>query len=152
MTNISKDQSIITQVAAKIAADLTPKTDDVQRNLADFLVAFEVTTDALLGAHNMTRGGIIANEEQFVEAVTATFPNAQVVQTPQMPSAPANGFSVRIKGKQHGPIPEWLAAECAKKGVTEVWDNRDRLVQNPKRPWFKSTTTEDAFWAPRNSR
>jgi len=149
MNNISKDQSIITQVAAKIAADLTPKTDDVQRNLADFLVAFEVTTDALLGAHNMTRGGVITTEEQFVDAVTATFPNAQVAQTPQMPSAPATGFSVRIKGKQHGPVPEWLAAECAKKGVTEVWDNRDRLAQNPKRPWFKSTTTEDAFWAPR---
>jgi hypothetical protein len=158
MSTISKDQSIIMQVAAKIAADLTPKTDDVQRNIADFLVAFDATTEALLGAHNMTRGGVITTEEQFVEAVTATFPNAQVVTntvqmpTPQMPSAPASGFSVRIKGKQHGPIPEWLAAECAKKGVTEVWDNRDRLAQNPKRPWFKSTTTEDAFWAPRNSR
>jgi hypothetical protein len=29
MNTISKDQSIITQVAAKIAADLTPKTDDI---------------------------------------------------------------------------------------------------------------------------
>jgi hypothetical protein len=29
MSTVSKDQSIITQVAAKIAADLTPKTDDL---------------------------------------------------------------------------------------------------------------------------
>jgi len=153
MSTISKDQSIIMQVAAKIAADLTPKTEDVNKNLADFLVAFDVTTEALLGAHNMTRGGTtITTEEQFVEAVTTTFPTAQVVSQPQMPSAPASGFSVRIKGKQHGPVPEWLAAECAKKGVTEVWDNRDRLAQNPKRPWFKSTTSDDAFWAPRNLR
>jgi hypothetical protein len=153
MNTISKDQSIIMQVAAKIAADLTPKTEDVTRNVADFLVAFEATTDALLGAHNMTRGStVMTDEQQILDTVTAVFPNAQVTTTPQMPSAPASGFSVRIKGKQHGPIPEWLAAECAKKGVTEVWDNRDRLAQNPKRPWFKSTTTEDAFWAPRNGR
>jgi hypothetical protein len=56
---------------------------------------------------------------------------------------------VRVKGKQHGDIPAWLSAECAKKGVTEVWDNRDGLTVNPKRPWFKSTTSNDAFWAPK---
>jgi hypothetical protein len=59
------------------------------------------------------------------------------------------GFQVRIKGRQHGPIPQWLVDECAKKGVTEVWDNRDGLAANPKRPWFKSTTTNDAFWEPK---
>ena len=154
---ISKDQSIITQVAAKIAADLTPKTDDVNRNIADFLIAFDATTEALLGAHGMTASGSIvgtapqwaqeAQEEQFVQAVQNVFPNSQVVT-----AAPSNGFSVRIKGKQHGPIPEWLASECAKKGVSEVWDNRDKLSENPKRPWFKSTTSEDAFWAPRPKR
>lgn len=147
---ISKDQSIITQVAAKIAADLTPKTDDVNRNIADFLIAFDATTEALLGAHGMTAGAAMpteAQEEQFVQAVQNVFPNSQVVT-----AAPSNGFSVRIKGKQHGPIPEWLASECAKKGVSEVWDNRDKLSENPKRPWFKSTTSEDAFWAPRPKR
>jgi len=70
------------------------------------------------------------------------------VQMPITASAPS-GFTVRIKGKQHGPIPEWLPAACMAKGVTEVWDNRDRLAENPKRPWFKSTSSEDAFWAPR---
>lgn len=146
---ISKDQSIITQVAAKIAADLTPKTEDVNKNLSDFLVAFEVTTEALLKAHGMTA---ITDEQQFTEAVTQVFGETTAVTNPiQMPAtAPsAGGFSVRIKGKQHGPIPEWLPAACMAKGVTEVWDNRDRLTENPKRPWFKSTTSEDAFWAPR---
>lgn len=143
MNTISKDQSIITQVAAKIAADLTPKTEDVNKNLADFLVAFEVTTEALLKAHGMNA---ITDEQQFTEAVNEVFAQP----TPQVAPQPASGgFSVRIKGKQHGPIPEWLASACMAKGVTEVWDNRDRLADNPKRPWFKSTTSEDAFWAPR---
>lgn len=143
MNTISKDQSIITQVAAKIAADLTPKTEDVNKNLADFLVAFEVTTEALLKAHGMNA---ITTEEQFTEVVNEVFGQ------PAQQSAPApasGGFSVRIKGKQHGPVPDWLASACMAKGVTEVWDNRDRLADNPKRPWFKSTTSEDAFWAPR---
>jgi len=154
MNTISKDQSIITQVAAKIAADLTPKTDDVNKNLADFLVAFDVTTDALLKAHGMNA---ITDEQQFVAVVQEAFPTATVMTDPtpaQMhtarPQAQSSaGFSVRIKGTQHGPIPEWLPAACMAKGVTEVWDNRDRLADNPKRPWFKSTSSEDAFWAPK---
>ena len=145
MNTISKDQSIITQVAAKIAADLTPKTEDVNKNLADFLVAFEVTTEALLKAHGMNA---ITDEQQFTEAVAEVFAQP-TQQTAPMAQPASGGFSVRIKGKQHGPIPEWLASACMAKGVTEVWDNRDRLADNPKRPWFKSTTSEDAFWAPR---
>lgn len=147
MNTISKDQSIITQVAAKIAADLTPKTEDVNKNLADFLVAFEVTTEALLKAHGMNA---ITTEAQFTEAVTQVFGQVTEQTAPAPAPAPASGgFSVRIKGTQHGPIPDWLASACRAKGVTEVWDNRDRLADNPKRPWFKSTTSEDAFWAPR---
>ena len=55
MNTISKDQSIITQVAAKIAADLTPKSDDVQINIANWLLAFDATSDALLEKHGMTQ-------------------------------------------------------------------------------------------------
>lgn len=152
MNTISKDQSIITQVAAKIAADLTPKTDDVNRNIADFLIAFDATTEALLGAHGMTASGSIvgtapqwaqeAQEAQFVQTVQAVFPSAEVVSS-------SGGFQVRVKGKQHGPLPEWLHTECAKKGISEVWDNRDKLSENPKRPWFKAVNGNDAFWAPR---
>jgi hypothetical protein len=57
MNTISKDQSIITQVAAKIAADLTPKSDDVQINIANWLLAFDATSDALLEKHGMTPTG-----------------------------------------------------------------------------------------------
>lgn len=153
---ISKDQSIITQVAAKIAADLTPKSDDVLINIANWAIAFDATAEALLEKHGMT----ILGDEELKVAVATAFPNSTPVATVQYKapawategasaSAPPSGFTVRIKGTQHGPIPEWLNGECAKKGVTEVWDNRDGLNINPKRPWFKSTSGNDAFWAPR---
>ena len=144
---INKDQSIVTQVAAKIASELTPKTDDVLANIASWVIAFEATTDALLTKHGMTDDPNQVATTVINSATQMTmeaFPDSTVVSQPS-----GNGFGVRIKGKQHGPVPEWLNAECAKKGITEVWDNRDGLAQNPKRPWFKSTSSEDAFWAPR---
>lgn len=144
---INKDQSIVTQVAAKIASELTPKTDDVLANIASWVIAFEATTDALLTKHGMTDDpNQVATTviNSATQMIMEAFPDSTVVSQPS-----GNGFGVRIKGKQHGPVPEWLNAECAKKGITEVWDNRDGLAQNPKRPWFKSTSSEDAFWAPR---
>ena len=156
MNTISKDQSIITQVAAKIAADLTPKVDDVQINIANWLLAFDATSDALLEKHGMTQLENQSSNEQNLQLVQQAFPNSVVVtqstapQWAQQQTQPqTSGFQVRIKGNQHGDIPAWLHSECAKKGVTEVWDNRDGLSANPKRPWFKSTTSNDAFWAPK---
>jgi len=152
MNTISKDQSIITQVAAKIAADLTPKTDDIMTNIANWAIAFDATTDALLEKHGMTNNGM--TEQEVTQAVISTF-GATPVETPApapQASAPAGGFQVRIKGKQHGPIPAWLHSECAKVGVTEVWDNRDGLSANPKRPWFKAVQGDSAFWEPRAKR
>lgn len=149
---ISKDQSIIMQVAAKIAADLTPKGDDVYANINLFNEAYEAVCDIILTSQGMATGDTqvaapVANTQQAVideQNFTRAFPEA-------VPAQPMNsgGFTVRIKGKQHGPIPEWLNEQCAMKGVTEVWDNRDGLQANPKRPWFKSTSTNDAFWAPK---
>ena len=149
MSTISKDQSIITQVAAKIAADLTPKTDDVNMNISNWAIAFEATTDALLTVHGMTA----MTEQEALETVAREF-NGTIVDAPQpqqyqQTQTQNTGFQVRIKGKQHGPIPQWLVEACAAKGVTEVWDNRDGLAANPKRPWFKAVSGTDAFWEPR---
>lgn len=114
-------------------------------NIANFVLALDATVDALFAKMGMT-GETPTQEEMLVQA----FPNSEVVPHQQKPAfQPAQGGQVRIKGTQHGPIPAWLHAECAKKGVTEVWDNRDGLAVNPKRPWFKSTTGTEAFWEPR---
>jgi hypothetical protein len=137
---VNKDQSIVMQVAAKIAAELTPKSDDVNANIVSFATAFDAVKDLMFTEHGFT-GEAIITPEQAVANVQQAFPNATVTTS--------GGMSVRIKGKQHGPIPEWLVTACASKGISEVWDNRDGLSANPKRPWFKSTTTDDAFWAPR---
>lgn len=150
MSTVSKDQSIITQVAAKIAADLTPKTDDIMTNIANWAIAFDATTEALLEKHGMTT----MTEPQATQAITEAFNATPVQATSPAPATQAStgGFQVRIKGQQHGPIPAWLHTECAKVGVTEVWDNRDGLSANPKRPWFKAVSGDKAFWEPRAKR
>lgn len=146
MATVSKDQSIVMQVAAKIAADLTPKTDDINTNIVNFSQVYDAVCEIILTSQGLTTGGStpIMTDEQATAAIKAAFPEATVTTAPT-----GGGFTVRVKGKQHGPLPEWLITQCAAKGVTEVWDNRDGLAANPKRPWFKSTTTNDAFWEPR---
>lgn len=159
---ISKDHSIIIQVAAKIAADLTPKTDNVMHNIGDFVTALEATADALLGMHGVRaydEGGkyLLADLNNTVQeaVVNATAPAVEQAINNVMQAFPNStpvSFEVRIKGKQHGPIPAWLNAACAEKGVTEVWDNRDGLAANPKRPWFKAVNGTEAFWAPKGAK
>ena len=117
---VNKDQSIVMQVAAKIAAELTPKSDDVNANIVSFATAFDAVKDLMFTEHGFS-GESAVTPEQAVANVQQAFPNATVTTT--------GGMSVRIKGKQHGPIPEWLVTACASKGVTEVWDNRDGCVR-----------------------
>ncbi len=150
MSAVSKDQSIILQVAGKIAADLTPKTDNVFTNISDWSNAFDAVSEVLLTTMGMNITTAVEAQQMVVDAFGATPVATEPTPLPaQSFSQPTGGFQVRIKGKQHGPIPEWLHSECAKVGVTEVWDNRDGLSANPKRPWFKAVQGDKAFWAPR---
>jgi hypothetical protein len=146
---ISKDQSIIMQVAAKIAADLTHRSDSTTANVVAWAEAYEAVVEVMLNSQGMAVSEAPApapvqqtptQQARDEQALMASFPTATPV---------SGGFQVRIKGKQHGPLPEWLAEACLAKGVTEVWDNRDGLAANPKRPWFKATNGNDAFWPPR---
>lgn len=139
---MDKDKSIITQVAAKIAAELTPKAGDVNTNISAFADAFDAVTELLMGA---IYGGSQAQftpqqmEAQDVATVQRAFPDAVEV----------NGVIVR--GTQHGELPSWLITACKKDGITEVYDNRDGLAANPKRPWFKAVNDkEKAYWPPRS--
>lgn len=144
MSAVSKDQSIILQVAGKIAADLTPKGNDINENISNWVMAFDAVGEQLFSSMGMTAG----TPEQVTQTLVEAFGATPVASTPAMSYTPQGG-TVTIKGKQHGPIPEWLHGECAKVGVTEVWDNRDGLSANPKRPWFKAVQGDKAFWAPR---
>jgi hypothetical protein len=78
--------------------------------------------------------------------VQNTAPKMRITQ-----SSSAKGDGVSIKGDQWGPIPDWLVLEAAQAGVTQVWDNRNQLAANPKRPWFKDVNGDKAFWAPKGT-
>lgn len=149
MSAVSKDQSIILQVAGKIAADLTPKTEDINTNVSNWIMAFDAVSEGLFTSMGMAVGTPEQVQQQVMDAFGATVVDTPPAYAPTQSFSQPTGGSVRIKGKQHGPIPDWLQSECAKVGVTEVWDNRDGLAANPKRPWFKATVGDKAFWAPR---
>lgn len=144
---ISKDQSIVTQVAAKIAAELIIKTEDTTKNVAEWLTAFDAVTEALMNAH-------------ATEVVKSVFPSAtEVTSAPKtqftVSTMPTTGGDLTVAGKQHGDLPKWLLSACAKAGVGRVWDNRDTAI-GTKRPWFKQADAPEgvepaAFWPPKGN-
>jgi hypothetical protein len=129
---MDKDQSIITQVAAKIASELTINN----ANIAQFSENFDAVKELIMSA---IYGDKAINVE--TEMITKAFPTAT-----------EQDFTVTVRGQQHGPLPTWLLEACKRDGITEVYDNRDGLAQNPKRPWFKAVNDkEKAYWAPKGS-
>jgi hypothetical protein len=141
---MDKDKAIITQVCAKIAADMTDKTKAVDERIGEFATLFSSITEMLM---EEIYGGNTLQESnaRIVSMVQQTF-NAEEVTKPSITSTGA----VQIAGQQHGEIPDWLIKACKRDGVTKVYDNRDGLAQNPKRPWFKAVDDkEKAYWPPR---
>lgn len=137
---VDKDKSIITQVAAKIAAELTVSG----KTVAEFTNIFLDIKDVLLEVIYSGEPAMLVTEEQQVAAVMQTFPQATQVQA-------FNG-SLQVAGKQHGDLPDWLIDACKRDGITKVYDNRDGLSANPKRPWFKAVDDkEKAYWPPRGN-
>jgi hypothetical protein len=164
MANTATDptgRSILTQVAFKgavTAASLGETFDE-----AVFTAMFDVFQDSLIAK-------VEAQQEiYFAEAIEAkaariadgTYQSAATTYdvdaafANEFGATPASGGGVTIKGKQHGPIPEWLAPMAAAKGCTDVYDQRidtrdGSSVVGTKRPWFKSVSDKDmAFWPPR---
>ena len=134
---MDKDQAIITQVAAKIAAELTISGKSVADFTATFLDIKDVLFDVIYGQSAPTQ--TLTSETSQVEAMQQTFPQAT-----------QQSFGVAVAGKQHGDLPNWLIDACKKDGITKVYDNRDGLSANPKRPWFKAVDDkEKAYWPPR---
>lgn len=128
----NKDKSIITQVAAKIAADMIPKTDDMTSNLSAFATATVDIRDILF---DLIGGASAPVSDE--STLRNSFPTASEV-------------SLQVVGSQHGDLPDWLVNACRKDGISRIYDNRDGLAQNPKRPWFKAVDDkEKAYWPPR---
>lgn len=142
---MDKDQAIITQVAAKIAADLTISGKSVAEFTATFLDIKDVLFDVIYGQSATA-------PQPLAQQYTPQQVEAQDVATVQraFPAATEVAFAVAVAGKQHGDLPEWLIEACRRDGITKVYDNRDGLSANPKRPWFKAVDNkEKAYWPPR---
>jgi hypothetical protein len=102
--------------------------------------------------HNFA--GTDVNKRPSREEMSKVQNSAPKMRITQAPSAMADANGVKVKGIQHGPIPDWLVLEAFQAGVSEVYDNRADVLDNPKRPWFKATTggkEAKAFWAPRGT-
>jgi hypothetical protein len=144
---MDKDRAIITQVSAKIAADLCTKDLGVDERLGEFATLFtsinEIMMDTIYGG-TLTVTESVAQTNNVVAMVKDAFGGTEVAES----ATPFTG--VTIVGQQHGPIPEWLIKACKRDGVNRVYDNRDGLTVNPKRPHFKAVDAEKAYWPPRS--
>jgi len=139
---MDKDKAIITQVAAKIAADLVDKTSGPSEKLGEFAMLFPSINDILMDTiYQMTVTEAQAQNNNVVKMLADEFGATEV-------TTPFTG--VTIVGKQHGEIPEWLIKACKRDGISKVYDNRDGLTANPKRPHFKAVEGEKAYWPPRS--
>lgn len=140
---MDKDRQIITQVAAKIAADLVNREQDTTQKMGEFTVIFSQVMEIIFDTID---AGVSGNAPATMADVIKVFPTATEVTAAPAATGP---FSLTIVGKQHGDLPEWLIAACKRDGTTKVYDNRDGLAENPKRPWFKAVETGKGYWAPR---
>lgn len=150
---ISKDESIVTQVAAKIASELTCKTacDGVLENIQSaYLAHFDFVRELLVSTHGFGEAQAPVTNTPRVSTETRVQDIAE-----SFDASYTQGSAVRIKGTQHGPIPAWLVTACAKANVTTVYDNRDTSTAENRRPLFKAVDGNMdakgqplAFWAP----
>ncbi len=137
---MDKERAIITQVAAKIAADLVDKQLPTEQKVGEFATLFTSVKDIIFEAIEATPN---AQLYQF----TGTHPESNSTTTS---STSSENWPIQIVGKQHGDLPDWLITACRRDGTTKIYDNRDGLAINPKRPWFKSVEGDKAYWAPKN--
>ena len=138
---MDKDRAIITQVSAKIAADLVDKTGGTGEKLGEFAMLFSSINDIMMDT-------IYGQTAQQQNANVISMLEKELGASEVISSTPFTG--VQIVGKQHGEIPEWLIKACKRDGVVKVYDNRDGLTANPKRPHFKAVEGEKAYWPPRS--
>lgn len=146
---MDKDRAIITQVCAKIASDMTDKTKDVDTRISEFAVLFSTVTDILIESiyGESTQATATAQNNNVVQMIKESFSGSTEVATSSEQSKSSG--SLKIVGKQHGDIPDWLIKACKRDGVDKVYDNRDGLEANAKRPHFKAVEAEKAYWPPR---
>lgn len=157
MTQVN--DAIVTQTAAKIASELVAsiKHENLENALADWEEAFTKVNDAIfstIGLSNQREPFPVKSGRDI--PVVKSSDQIKMAMDDVRSGRPVSSMKgneaqkVRIVGKQHGEVPAWLHRAAAKAGVTEVWDNREAMKENPKRPMFVSADdNKTPFWAPR---
>lgn len=109
---------------------------------------FAELTEAALTVLNGLEG---ASVQQTAKVIKANFPG-----TTEVGNEPTvKGGKLRFIGGSGDDHPSWIFEAARKAGVTAVYDNREDLAENPKRPWYKQAEPEvdrddaKAFWPPR---
>jgi len=138
---MDKDRAIIMQVCAKIAADMTDKSLTVDARIGEFANIFGSVSEIMLDTIYGSPQGSQDQNAQAVNMMREAFGATEVY---------SSGGDIRVVGKQHGDLPDWLIKACKRDGVTKIYDNRDSLDKNPKRPHFKAVEGEKAYWPPRS--
>ena len=96
---MDKDRAIITQVSAKIAADLTNKTTDVDARLGEFATLFssinEIMMDTIYGG--TTKSQAVQQNSAVIKMLKDEF-GAEEIQTS---TSSANTPTVTVRGQQH---------------------------------------------------
>lgn len=140
---MDKDRTIITQVCAKIAADLVNLTGTTEEKIGEFAILFGSVKDMVFDTLESDKDmAPIVQLQQSFQGSTIVSDGGQT-----QASGP-----IQIVGKQHGDLPDWLIVACKRDGTTKVYDNRDGLAINPKRPWFKAVEGDKAYWAPKTGK
>lgn len=159
----TRDRSIVVQVVAKIAAELTPHALDSQTT--------DHTPEEIGNVFNRILGVVLDGVVDGLSEMDAKMGVAQPQPQPQAKQSPIDrikdafpgstegnySHSVRVAGRQHGDLPAWLRSAAAEKGTTAVFDNRDKVLDAQgrplsKRPWFVDADNRDnAFWPPKKA-
>jgi hypothetical protein len=140
---MDKDRTIITQVCAKIAAELVNLTGTTEEKMGEFAILFSSVKDMVFETLESDKDmAPIVQLQQGFQGSTIVSDGGQT-----QASGP-----IQIVGKQHGDLPDWLIVACKRDGTTKVYDNRDGLAINPKRPWFKAVEGDKAYWAPKTGK
>lgn len=140
---MDKDRAIIIQVCAKIASDMTDKSLPVDGRIGEFATLFSTVSDIMLDTiYGSTVAQAKEQNDKVAAMVTEAFGAVEV-------SSGASG-GLTVVGKQHGPLPDWVIKACKRDGISRIYDNRDGLDKNPKRPHFKAVDGEKAYWPPRS--
>lgn len=142
----NRDISILTQVAFKGAIEVCGDNIGNDAGNLAFIETLTFLTDTLVAEVNMRTGSKapLSNSVTPQNAVQEVFGQVENVST--------TVEIIKTKdGAPFGEIPSWLITAAQAKGVTKVFDNRDRLAQSPKSPWFKAPRDqgEHAFWPPK---